>query len=194
MHTGERQSNYPQPYEGIVGTLRDEDDLLSLDDKAIPRRMMMANLALCLESAVLVGNPAPIVQRMGERMRKPEPGDLVLERTRFGRYSDVEAFGFLVAHRDEWWDTDEEYQRHVADGAVGADEPRSVDHAWYVQYGPQPGDMYRWVNCSFITVPTDRAFCRIDFGTRDDRGGVTVTRNDLLGHLADSGMALRGLP
>lgn len=156
---------YPQPREGIIGTQRDQDDLLSLDDKAQPRRQAMMALAYCLWSATLVGNPAPVVAKMGARLRDPQPGDLILETTSSLHRSDVErramGFGILLDHRDEWAQTDEEYNQQLADdGGDLHDGWRGKDHAWYVQYGPQPDDICRWVNCSFITVPTDTDFVR----------------------------------
>jgi hypothetical protein len=152
---------YPQPREGVIGALRDDDDLLSLDDKALPRREMMATLARHLQTAVLVGNPAPIVAKMWDRMKNPQPGDLVLETSSLGR-SDVEqramGFGFLLTHRDEWAQTDDEWAKEeVRPGYDEFDQPRPVEpRVYYVQYGPKPDDICRWVNCSFIAVPTDR--------------------------------------
>jgi hypothetical protein len=178
-----------QPYEGVAGARRNDDDLLSLAPKAISRRFAMASLAMCLRNAVLVGNPAPMVARMWARMQDPQAGDLVLETSRFGRYKDVEAFGILLVHRDEWWHTDDEYRKLVREGAVGpagaARRPR--DHAWYVQYGPGPADVHRWVNCSFIMVPTDAGFGRIARGAPDPSGAVTYTRADIIGALLDTG-------
>jgi hypothetical protein len=183
----------PQPREGITGTLRDEDDLLSLDEKAIPRRAMMCAMAKCLQRAVTVGQPAPVVQRMSERMRHPQPGDLVVETSRMGRqHPDVEAFGILLAHRREWWSTDAEWAAEMAgepEELRGTDN-RPTDHAWYVQYGPRPEDVCRWVNCEFIAIPLDPREAEIPVGTRDG-SGVTITRDDLLGSLADSGFQLR---
>lgn len=207
--------SYPQPHEGITGTLRDQDDLLSLEEKALPVRKAMMGLASALRSAVSVGQPAPVVERMSARMSAREPGDLVIETSTM--YLDREswpcAFGILLAHRVEWWQTDAEWAAQIeqaradheaflrgpyaqpgdADEPFDAEDsigPRPTDHAWYVQYGPQPDDVYRWVNCAFMVVPTDRDFCAVQFGTRDG-SGVTLTRNDVVGSLADSGFALR---
>lgn len=108
MDNGAR--NYPQPHEGIAGTDRD-DDLLSLEEAAVPRRLMMGGMAKCLRDAVLVGNPAPVVTRMWQRMKTPVPGDLVIETSTFYRRDEddrIKAMGILVDHRTEWWQTDEE--------------------------------------------------------------------------------------
>lgn len=157
---------YPLPHEGVVGTLRDQDDLLSLDDKAAPRREMMIGLARCLCSAVLVGNPCPAIAEMWKRMDNPQIGDLVLET---GRHHDYQGFGILIACRYEWAHTEEEWRQHQTEviaeaeacGLTGWDEPRRKDDAWYVQYGPSPADICRWTNCTFITVPTDRYFPKV---------------------------------
>jgi hypothetical protein len=182
-------TSLPQPREGITGTLRDQDDLLSLDDKAFPRREMMVALALVLQRTTLVGDPAPVVDRIGKQINDPQPGDLVVETTSIGR-SDTErramGFGILLAYRDEWAQTDEEYNQELADNGDLNPGWRAKDHAWYVQYGPQPDDICRWVNCCFITIPTDRDFGRIPVGTQDDKG-ITITRDDLVGGLADAG-------
>lgn len=189
-------TDHPQPREGITGTVRDEDDLLSLDEKAIPRRMMMANLAMCLHSATLVGNPAPVVARMYDRISHPQPGDLVVETSRFYRQTlDVEAFGILLAHRDEWAQTDDEYAKDFAENLNGEQDDgwRGVEHnVHYVQYGPQPDDICRWVNCSFITIPTDARFEQKCFGDPHRKpGAVTFIRDDLVAGLADAGIELR---
>lgn len=186
--------NHPQPYEGIAGTDRD-DDLLSLEDEAVPRRLLMHGMAGVLRDAVLVGNPAPRVARMWERMKDPQPGDLVAETSTFHRADEdtrIKALGILVAHRVEWWQTDGEWAAAMADepAELRGNGNRATDHAWYVQYGPQAGDICRWVNCEFITVLTGPSGYDVPVGTRDG-GGVTLTRNDLLGALADSGFALR---
>ncbi|MFI5473190.1 hypothetical protein ACIA6D_23485 [Streptomyces cacaoi] len=149
---------YPQPREGITGIERTEDDLLSLDDKAVARRLLMIGTAKALNTATLVGNPAPVVADMYARMCDPQPGDLVMERGVPFRKSDpdgqIKGFGILIAHREEWASTDEEWAATCAeDPDVRADE-RFHDHAWYVQYGPAAEDVCRWTNCEFIAIPT----------------------------------------
>lgn len=207
--TGDR--TFPEPHEGITGTDR-EDDLLSLEDAAVPRRLMMAGMARCLRDAALVGNQSPRVARMWERMKNPVPGDLVIETSTFySRDEDtrVKAMGILVAHRTEWWQTDKEWAAEVEEERAAYEEflrgpysqpgdgpfdpstcERTTDHAWYVQYGPKAADVCRWVNCDFMTVLTDSSAYEAPVGTSDG-SSVTLTRDDLLGALADSGFALR---
>jgi len=184
---------WPQPYEGITGTARAEDDLLSLDDIAIPRRMLMIRMAECLSRATLVGSPAPVVARMRARMDNPKPGDLVVARF-ISRDEDslIKGFGILLAHRREWWSSDEDWAAEMAaePEALRGDGNRCTDDIWYVQYGPQERDICRWSNASFLAIPADARDFEIPVGTPDDRG-VTFTRDDLIGGLADSGFRLR---
>lgn len=154
----ETTARYPQPREGITGTDRTEDDLLGLDDKAVARRLMMIGTARALNSACLVGNPAPVVADMYARMRDPRPGDLVMETGTPFRRNDPDAqikgFGILIGHREEWASTDEEWAAACAEDPDVREDERFHDHAWYVQYGPAAEDVCRWTNCEFIAIPT----------------------------------------
>lgn len=148
---------YAQPYEGVAGTLRDQDDLLSLEDKAMPRRAMIMAMAWNLNIATLqYGN------KWNERIRNPQVGDLVVETSRgittLRRNLEYKAFGYLLAHREEWSETDEQYAKAVADGDYGEGDKRWHDDTWYVQYGPQPEDVCRWSNCSFIAAAVSLDF------------------------------------
>lgn len=184
-----------QPHEDIIGIDRTGDDLLSLDMRAVAHRQALTAMARHLMDAVSVGNPAPVVRRMSERIRSPQVGDFVLEwMVGLSRRSDldtrIKAHGYLVEKRQEWWTTDEEWEQRKAEEGWEDDEERSTDVAWYVQYGPDPVDVCRWTNCSFIMVPIDPAEFTHPIGTRDGNV-VVVTRDDLLGSLADSGFHLK---
>lgn len=203
--------SWPQPREGITGSDR-RDDLLSLEDAAIPRRLVMAGMAKALLNATMVGQPAPIVKRMYARMRDPQPGDLVIElSTMWSRDEDtrIKGMGILVAHRQEWASTDAEWSEYVAeekraydedfktgpyyrpeDGEFDADEmcERITDHAWYIQYGPAAADICRWTNCEFVAVIS--ADMHLPTGRREG-GAVVIGRSDLVDALADSGFNLR---
>lgn len=194
---------YLQPHEGVIGTDRTDDWLLSLDDQAVAHREVIRALVGHLRTATLVGNPAPVVQRMYERISHPQPGDLVIEESTFYRPDPdvrLRSFGVLLLHRDEWWQTDDEWQAAVEEerrwyeehDALGEYDPssRPRDHAWYVQYGPHPGDVCRWTNCSFVVVPVADTFT-VPAGQPDDTGATVFTRDSLLGSLADSGFSLR---
>lgn len=153
----EPMTSYPQPHEGVAGVERTEDDLLSLDDKAVSRRLLMAGMAQATYRATLVGNPAPSVAQMWARMKEPRPGDLVMETTsRFRGDPDttIKGFGILVVHREEWASTDQDWAAEVArEPGIDPIRDRFHEDAWYVQYGPQPEDVCRWENCDFVSVP-----------------------------------------
>jgi hypothetical protein len=182
-----------QPHQDVTGTDR-TDLLLSLDEAALAHRAWLAGLAFHLSTATTVGNPAPVVSRMAERIRSPQIGDLVVEQSSHWRGNPddrVKGFGILVEHRTEWWDTDEDYQRHITEYPEEADEPRATDHAWYVQYGSAAVDICRWTNCSFLAIPTPGERFRVPGGTPTGSDGIVVTRDSLLGALSDSGFKLR---
>jgi hypothetical protein len=130
--------SWPQPWEGINGTVRDTDDLLSLCETAMPRRRIMVAMALCTYRATLAGNPGPVASQIGRRIRDPQPGDLVAEATgardpRYGR----EGFGILLACRREWLQCDEEWLGSDNDGRPSGDVS-------YVQFGPKAEDVERF--------------------------------------------------
>jgi hypothetical protein len=151
------RSRYPDHHEGVPGRQLD-DDLLSLDERAAAHRV--ATMALCrhLQRATLVGNPAPIVRRMWDRLTRPEVGDLVVETTlglQFTR-EHTRAMGYLLAAREEWYESAAEWAIFEAEYPEDAyEDNRATDDAWYIQYGPNPGDVCRWTNCEFMTVPID---------------------------------------
>lgn len=181
-----------QPREDITGIDRSADDLLSLNMRAVAHRDALVAVAHHLRTATMVGNPAPVVERMATRMRSPQPGDLVVEptmaRSRRDLDTRIKALGYLIERRTEWWETDEEWEQIKAEEGYEDDEERRTDVAWYVQYGPSPEDVCRWVNCEFMTVPIGEEFAQpagVPTGS-----GVVFTRDSLLGALADSGFQL----
>lgn len=182
---------YPQPFEGITGTLRD-DFLLSLDVRAVAHRDALIAMAHHLRTAIYVGHPAPVVQEVQQRVRNPRVGDLVVECTKAIRSPDrnvrLQGLGILLAHRMEWYESDEEWEKYKADetqygGEVDENE-RTTDEAWYLQWGNNPGHVFRWHNAEFMALPLDpREF---DFPL-----GSVATRDNLVGALAHSGFELR---
>lgn len=181
-----------QPHEGVTGLDR-PDYLLSLDDRALAHRDALIAMASHLSGACLVGDPAPIVERMDKRIRAPQPGDLVVEvSTQYtadaGRR--IKGLGILLEQRVEWWETDAEWEAIKAEDGTLEDAERMTDRAWYIQYGPEPGDVCRWVNCQFTVIPTDPREFSMPVGRRDGTG-VTITKGDLTAGLADSGFTLK---
>ena len=141
-----------QPWEGIKGTPRDCDDLLSLDDTALPRRRMMTAMTRTLYRAVNAVPAAPEARRIAERMRNPQTGDLVTEITSDGH----RGFGVLLERRRERAG----YPAMSAATNFPSREVRGNDlgssgDIRYVQYGPDALDVARWDCAQFITVLVD---------------------------------------
>lgn len=158
----------PVPREGVAGSPR-TDWLLELDTEAMPHRDALAAMAFHLQRATLVGTRAPIVQQMWDRISAPRVGDLVVESTYYFPNRDMDhrakSLGILLAHREEWAQTDEEWAAEAeADRAcnrengyepdLGIERARETD-AWYIQYGNDAVDVCRWTNCTFYAIPTD---------------------------------------
>ena len=145
-----------QPYEDITGHDRSGDPILDTSEAALPMRKTIMFLADNLYRESL----GPRARY--ELMMNPEPGELVVVTDHLARLfyrgdvpSDtvLHSLGYLVEHREEWWDADEEWARQIRDGEVYADEKRPTDKPYYVQYGPNAADICRWVNCQVLRVP-----------------------------------------
>jgi hypothetical protein len=190
-------ANWPQPHEGITGTGRD-DDLLSLDDRAVAHRDALIAMARHLSSATLVGHPAPVVRRIRDRLDQPEPGDLVVtvEVMHGNRDTDtrIKGLGIFLGEREEWDSTDEQWAAFCEQERAGGYDPeadgRETDRAFYIQYGPAAGDVCRWVNSRAVVLPVQVSDFSATVGTWDG-DGMVFTRDALIGGLADSGFELR---
>lgn len=170
--------------------------MLALDEASLAWRRMLTLLAHELHNAVLVGNPAPKVRRIYERISDPQVGDFVYESTTLRRDDSevwVRGSGFLTAITDEPLCTDEQWEQYKREEPYLTDEDRDygTERVWYVRYGPSEQDVCRWVNASFLVVPMNPdMFGHPQAGTRD--GNATIfTRDGLLGSLADAGFELR---
>lgn len=181
-----------QPHEDVRGVDRTGNDFLSLDESGVYHRDVLMALARHFYAAIRVGDPAPVVQRMYVDVVNPKVGDLVVENAK-GFYAKdldtrIKALGFLVERRREWWQTDEEYQKALDAGEMDPDDERPTDEAWYVQYGPNPGDICRWANCNFIAIPVG--------GDYTDRPGlregsqIVIQRDALRRTIIDAGFNL----
>jgi len=168
---------YPDHREGIAGQNlvgTDAGAIVSLEDDAWPVREAIVSMARHLWSAVHVGHPAPIVEDMRRRMDAPRPGDLVVEHSALATIaysperdteerqdSRIKGLGYLITTRIEWFDSAADWAAHASEYPEDATEDnRSTDDAWYVQYGPNPEDVCRWTNCSFVLVPIDSRMFR----------------------------------
>lgn len=136
------------PHVGVRGDARDADDFPAGVYKA-----EVGRLASLLWTMTLVGNPSPAVREQHSRMRSPRTGDrvVVLDAT-YGAQPErlAKAVGYLVGRRDEWTETDEEWEASIADEFD--DQERFAEPAWYVQYGPNAGDVCRWTNCNVVSI------------------------------------------
>lgn len=139
-----------QPWEGIDGTSR-TTSLLSLEDDATEHREALMRMAQHLRLSCVVGNPAPRVSQLWERVSHPQPGDLVVEVSRAVWRLDHQGLGILLAHRDEWTERDEEWAG--SDAASFGEDNRVHQDYWYIQYGNDHRDIARWENCEFMAVP-----------------------------------------
>lgn len=154
---------WPQPHEGIKGKTR-KDDLLSLSDRAYPRRVMTLRLFESFYHAVTRNSSRdPDLLKAYQWIIRPEIGDLVVEMsalwTAWGldpektRERKTHGFGILVAKRQEWACSDDEWQTMLEEEPEYGERP--TDIGWYVQYGPKPADVCRWANCMFLAIPTE---------------------------------------
>ena len=174
-----------QPHEGIQGIDRTRDDLLSITEGAMRRRVIILNIACELWKSALHGAHLPGGRALYERMSRPGLGDLVIEtvgashptsRDADGEARAVTCFGILLGRRTEWACTDEKWQEYKGEAEAGdcpmTDDSRVTAEAAYVQYGPKAEDVCRWVNCSLSPessiVPERR---------RPSLNGETATRS-----------------
>lgn len=144
-------SDYPHPHEGISGTNREGDPLMTVEGSLVATDMMRL-----LHQAVLVGQQAPIVREMYDRMYAPQIGDPVVVLDAIYRRDDDtknKGVGYLIADREDWAQTDEQWQAELAEDPSLAEGGRHKERAWYVQYGPEPVDVCRWSNCTVLAIP-----------------------------------------
>lgn len=93
-----------------------------------------------LEAAVNVGQPAPAVAALAERMHNPRPGDLVMEVTSFGPF-DPDSIGRLL--RVETSPTDHTFVTR-----------------WVTEPLGRPGQEQGWQNAEFVALPDMRSSVR----------------------------------
>lgn len=100
-------------------------------------------------SNCIVGNQAPAIKRYFDRVRNPEPGDLVVETSTFYArdlrgYGHV-AVGTLVERKIESLVYEED----------GFEPDPYEEEAWYVTPFTG-GETIRWTNAEFIAIPSTR--------------------------------------
>jgi hypothetical protein len=204
---GEVTTTWPQPHEGITGADRD-DWLLSLDEQAVPHREALIMMARHLRGATLVGNPAPVVRRMGERICRPQPGDLVVAAEVLHGRRDLDSrtkgLGIFLAARREWAETDAEWGAFCEEeraafspddlALICSEENRCTDDVYYIQYGPAAGDVCRWSDSSCTVLPVQVDSFAVDAAAERTGTSATFTRDSLTAGLADSGFTFRSVP
>jgi hypothetical protein len=99
---------------------------------------LINNVGRALWESVLVGDPAPAVAELRNRMKRPRPGDLVIEVTMLGRF-DPDSVGRLLR--------------------VEGDNPGLPDR-YVVEPLHRPGEEQGWRNAQFIALPDQRASTR----------------------------------
>lgn len=126
---------------------------------------LLAHATLALWDACLVGNPAPVVQEMYERMRHPQIGDVVLE------------------HGTRWF---KDWPERALGRLVDVEKDPLGGHYYFV------ASLYfedhlitRWENASFIALPVDET------AYLGKRGPVVFTRDSLIGSLTGAGFKLK---
>jgi hypothetical protein len=137
---------------GQHGTDRTDDQILALDEPA--REIFI--------QAVYYGwmMSGPLTASMGrhlaERHHNPSVGDLVIvpdslvhdRPTLYG-------LGYLVLECKEPVYSDEEWLK-VADQYEG--QPPPEEKVFYIQHGPDAGDVCRWTNATLLVVPTQALY------------------------------------
>jgi hypothetical protein len=143
------RTGYPRP----PGTDRTGDPLLTMTDESRTAVMMIVHLGWRLTGYA----QSPSGRALADRRHHPRPGDLVLVPDAIRRIDPGEAgygWGYLIEERQEPVYDDATWERiqYQFDGG-----PTPTERIFYVQYGPNPQDVYRWENVSCMTVPHNRA-------------------------------------
>lgn len=95
---------------------------------------VLAAVGRTLWQATLIGHPPPMITKLRDRMTNPQPGDLVMEVTRFGRF-DPDSIGRLIRH----------------EGTEPGDR-------WVIEPLSRPGEEQGWQNAMFVALPDRRGW------------------------------------
>lgn len=104
--------------------------------------MLRANVVL-LRTALMVGNPAPIVETMGRATRAPIPGDLVIETSTIYFPLTPSKIGTLLR----------EVREDIAGADILPDGRKQTERVFYIR--GLDGQGHRWVNCDFMRIARD---------------------------------------
>ena len=98
----------------------------------------------------LIGNPPPAIKRYSERIRNPEPGDLVLEITNPGARA-VDRIGRLKSVGMENPPPEEVSKADYDVAEWGRPYPPYEERIWRIE--TLDGREFRWWNANFIVIP-----------------------------------------
>jgi hypothetical protein len=95
----------------------------------------------------------PMLHKLFEELRNPQPGDLVMELSTYHMpgQNPLEGIGTLVSVTREPMFTRQE----ATDAGYGEDEPIPTDKIWTITLDFDDGRKFRWRNASFVKVKTD---------------------------------------
>jgi hypothetical protein len=149
-------TTYLQPHQDMIGEDRPDDPVLTMTEGG---RKVLATTAYVLYAGLLFSNQrTPRSEAMFQKVTHPRPGDYVVVRDIVGRWRPDDlrhGVGIFLGDRTEWWTTDEQWEADKAEDEYLTEADRMVDHAWYVQYGPDARSVCRWVNCELFALPED---------------------------------------
>lgn len=114
---------------------------------------LLAEVAYERWRATLVGNPAPVVRDMYERITNPQPGDLVLEVTTRGRDGwPGPALGRLLFVAGRKPRSEDEWHEAKAAGWWKMERAKFGGPYWYVDPIDGVSQRTAWANCDFIVA------------------------------------------
>jgi hypothetical protein len=151
----------------VLKTLPDQSVQMCVTSPPFETKLI-ETLAYNLYGATLVGNPAPIVKELGDRMIAYQVGDLVLECStiymddRYGaRLGKLARVAIEPMFTPERW-----YQEMEA----GPEEKIPEEKVWYLAL--PDGREFRWTNARFIAVPTSLIGYPFQFTSDPSKAGI----------------------
>lgn len=148
--TDQTQRHFLQPHEGVMGINRSGDPVLEYPGMSD----LIGRLTVRLKSARLLA--AQAVPAEYQNMFDVKEGELVVVEDPF-LFKNVEqstlyqAVGYFIGRRSEWWNENETWEKNKTEDETLTEDDRMVEpDAVYIQYGPKPEMICRWVNCNVL--------------------------------------------
>ena len=142
-------------------------------------------LAEALQAATLVGNPAPLVARLGDWMHGPlRVGDLVVETSTALRGPDPSRVGVVLKisrHRSAYARVTEILVLDPPCGKTRCENQKCIHRR-------------RWSDATFVRVPATAAQLSAALGREGQCGAPGVARGGLISALADAGFEVKPRP